>query len=129
MEQESGLGIPDLFRERGEAGFRALEAATVRACLERPAVVALGAGAWQDPDTRAAVRASGFAALWVTDLPERAWARVGGDPHRPLATTRAQFMARWASRVAAWSEAPMVLTLGRQPRQLAQALIWPWGRH
>jgi shikimate kinase len=129
VEAGSGMTIPDLFRQRGEAGFRALEAATVRECLRRPSVVALGAGAWQDPATREAVRASGFAPLWVADVPGRAWARVGGDPHRPLATTRAQFMARWASRVPAWSEAPMVLPLDRHPRLLAEALMWPWGRH
>jgi len=122
VEAASGATIAEIFAGQGEAGFRALEASAVRGCLEAPAVVALGAGAWQDPDTRAAVRASGFAALWVAEVPERAWARVGGDPHRPLATTRAQFMARWAQRSAAWSEAPMVLPLGRSPRALAEAL-------
>jgi thiamine-phosphate pyrophosphorylase len=129
VEADSGMAIPVIFRERGEAGFRALEAATVRQCLRRPAILALGAGAWQDPATRAAVREAGFAALWMADVPERAWARVGGDPHRPLAAARSQFMARWASRISAWSEAPMILPLGRSPRQLAQALVWPWGRN
>jgi shikimate kinase len=86
-------------------------------------VVALGAGAWEDPATRAAVWASGFAALWLAGVPERAWTRVGGDPCRPLAATRQAFLARWARRTAAWSEAPMVLPLGRPVRALAELLV------
>ena len=125
VEAASGRSIAAIFAEQGEAGFRALEAQAVRSCLAAPAVVALGAGAWQDPGTREAVRASGFAALWVAEVPERAWSRVGGDPLRPLATTRAQFMARWAQRTPAWSEAPMVLPLGRAPQALAEALVRP----
>jgi len=125
VEAVSCLSIPRIFETRGEAGFRELEARAVRACIETPGVVALGAGAWEDPATRAAVRASGCAALWLAEVPERAWARVGRDPHRPLASTREQFMARWARRSAAWSEAAMVLPLGRAPRDLAEALVRP----
>jgi len=125
VEARSGTPIAAIFAQRGEAGFRALEAQAVRACLAGPGVVALGAGAWEDPDTRAAVRAAGCAVLWLAEVPERAWARVGGDPLRPLATTREQFLARWAVRTAAWSEAPMVLPLGRSPGQLARALVRP----
>jgi len=127
QEVEAGTGqtIAQLFARRGEAGFRALEAQAVRAAVGIPGVVALGAGAWEDPDTRAAVRAAGCAVLWLAEVPERAWARVGGDPLRPLATTREQFLARWAVRTAAWSEAPMVLPLGRSPGQLARALVRP----
>jgi thiamine-phosphate pyrophosphorylase len=122
VEAGAGLAVARIFAACGEAGFRALEARAVRACVESPAVVALGAGAWEDPATREAVRAAGFTALWLAEVPERAWARVGRDPSRPLATSREQFLARWASRRAAWSEAPMVLPLGRSPKALAAAL-------
>jgi len=125
VEAGSCMSIPRIFETQGEAGFRALEARAARDCIATPGVVALGAGAWEDPATRAAVRASGFAPLWLAEVPERAWARVGGDPHRPLATTREQLMARWASRTKAWSEAPIVLPLGRSARVLAEALVWP----
>jgi thiamine-phosphate diphosphorylase len=128
VEARSGRTIAQLFAERGEAGFRALEAQAVRSCIASPGVVALGAGAWEDPETRAAVRASGTTVLWLAEVPERAWARVGGDPFRPLATTREQFLARWARRTAAWSEAPMVLPLGRRPGALARALVRPLRR-
>jgi len=123
VEIDAGMSIAGIFDAQGELGFRALEAAAVIACLDSPAVVALGAGAWENPATRAEVRASGFEALWLAEVPERAWARVGGDPSRPLAATRAAFLARWARRTAAWSEATMVLPLGRTSRALAELLV------
>lgn len=122
VADRAGMAIADIFAARGEAGFRELEAREVLGSLEGPAVVVLGAGAWENPDTRAEVRASGFAPLWLAEVPERAWARVGRDPGRPLAVSREVFMDRWASRMAAWWEAPMVLPLGRPPRVLAEAL-------
>jgi shikimate kinase len=121
---EAGVGgsIAQVFARQGEAGFRALEARAVRECTTSPGVVAVGAGAWEDPETRAWVRASGFGVLWLAEVPERAWSRVGGDPVRPLATTREQFLARWRQRAAAWSEAPMILPLGRSAGVLARTL-------
>ena len=119
----AGKTIPDLFQEVGEAGFRALEAAALGTCLHGAAVVALGAGGWEDPASRAAVVQAGYTPLWVAEVPELAWARVGGDPGRPLAAGRERFMSRWASRTAAWSEAAMVLPLGRSAEALADAIL------
>jgi thiamine-phosphate pyrophosphorylase len=123
VEAGQGVTIAHLFAHRGEAAFRALEAQAVRECVATPSVVALGAGAWEDPATREAVRAAGFTALWLAEVPERAWARVGMDPLRPLATTREAFLARWVQRAPAWSEAPMALPLGRPLSVLASALV------
>ncbi len=122
-DREIGGSIPELFRERGEAGFRALEAETVARCLEQPSVVALGGGAWEDPGTRRRVREAGFTALWLAEVPSAAWERVGGDPGRPLAAERAGFLDRYRRRTAAWWEAPMVLPLGRTPGELADELV------
>jgi thiamine-phosphate pyrophosphorylase len=122
VQAASGRTIPELFARSGEAGFRGLEAEAVAACLCAPAVVALGAGAWEAQATRDRVRAAGFAVLWLAEIPERAWARVGGDASRPLANGREAFMARWAQRTARWAEAPLVLPLGRTPQVLAAAL-------
>jgi len=122
-DREIGGSIPDLFRERGEAGFRLLEAESVARCLERPCVAALGGGAWEDPATRRRVREAGFTALWLAEVPALAWARVGGDPDRPLAAEREAFLGRYRRRTAAWWEAPMVLPLGRTPGELADELV------
>lgn len=119
----SGQSIAAIFQEGGEARFRALEAEAVAGCLATPAVVALGAGAWQAKATRDRVTASGASVLWLAEAPERAWARVGGDGGRPLAGSREAFMRRWAQRSALWWAAPMVLPLGRSAEDLANAIL------
>ncbi len=119
----AGKPIAALFAADGEAAFRHLEHATLAHRLDHPRVIALGGGAWEDPDTRQAVAAAGFQPLWLAETPERAWARAGRDPERPLAQDRTAFLARWAARTPAWSLAPMVLPFGRESGDLAAALL------
>lgn len=123
IEAQQGQGIGALFAQAGEAAFRELEARLLPGLLTAPAVVALGGGAWETPDNRAAVAASGFAPLWLADSPQRAWERVGQDPARPLAQDRVAFMARWRTRMPAWSQADMLLAFGHSSRDLAAALL------
>jgi thiamine-phosphate pyrophosphorylase len=122
-DEAVGLSIPEVFREQGEAAFRALEAQAVARCLETPCVLALGAGAWEDPATRERVREAGFTPLWLAEVPEAAWARVGGDPGRPLAGERRGFLDRYARRAPVWWQATPVLPLGRTPAILAEILV------
>lgn len=122
IEAAEGCPIPDLFRHRGEAAFRDLETRHAAGTFAKPCVLALGGGAWELEGVREAARASGFAALWLAERPELCWARISGDPHRPLATTREAFLARHRQRLERWSEVPQVLPLGRDPNQIAEAL-------
>jgi shikimate kinase len=126
VETRAGRPIAALFAQAGEAAFRALEQDTLQGLLDRPAVVALGGGAWEDPATRASVAAAGFQPLWLAETPERAWGRAGHDPARPLAQDRASFMARWTVRTPAWALAPMILPFGHSSREVADALL-DWG--
>lgn len=123
IEAKAGRRIPEIFDTEGEAAFRDLEAHCVGEVLAQPAVVALGGGAWERAEVRERVGASGFATLWLAEVPERAWARVAGDPGRPLAAEQASFLARHRTRMARWSELPVVLPLGRSAEALAEALI------
>ncbi|HEX4846467.1 MAG TPA: shikimate kinase [Geothrix sp.] len=123
IEEDQGFPVGAIFAEGGEAAFRALESALLPALLARPAVVALGGGAWEAPANRRAVAEAGFAPLWLAESPARAWERVGRDPRRPLAQDRGAFMARCAARTPAWSQAPMVLPFGHSSRDLASALL------
>jgi len=70
---EAGQSIPAIFAAEGEAGFRAREAAALRAVAARPGpplVVATGGGAPCFHDNVAVLRASGFL-LWLdVPLPE-----------------------------------------------------------
>lgn len=125
IEAEEGTSIPELFATVGEGAFRALEVHHAGQALGRPCVLALGGGAWEQAGVREAVRGSGAAALWLAEVPERAWERVGGDPQRPLAQSREVFLERYRMRTPRWGELPMVLPLGRSATQLAEALVFP----
>ena len=117
--------IPEIFAERGEAAFRALEAERLPFLLERPAVVSLGGGAWEVGPVRSAVARSGFQALWLAETPNNCWARIARDPRRPLAQSQPHFLERHRQRMARWSGLPMILPFGREIRELATALLAP----
>lgn len=123
IEAAEGHAVAAIFAERGEAAFRGLEARHLMPLLARPAVLALGGGAWETEAVRAAVGASAFTPLWLAEPPGRCWDRVASDPARPLAQDREAFMARHRGRLARWAELPCVLPFGRNPQALADALL------
>lgn len=57
--QNAGQSIAEIFAAKGEAGFRMLESAALRAVIDQPAVIALGGGALLDEDNRVMVEAAG----------------------------------------------------------------------
>lgn len=123
IEEQTGHRVAEIFAADGEGAFRQLEAEVLPRLLGRPAVVALGGGAWETTVNRSAVTSAGFAPLWLAAPPTRAWDRAGRDPHRPLAQDRAAFMRRWAARLPNWSLAPMLLPFGHSSGELALALL------
>ena len=123
IEIREGRSVAQIFSESGESTFRDLESVLLPDLLTKPAVVAIGGGAWESPLNRTAVAAADFAPLWLAESPARAWERSGRDPNRPLAQDRAAFMARWAARMSAWSLAPMMLPFGHSSEELVSALL------
>ncbi len=105
LERVSGMTVPELFEQRGEAEFRALESdATVSALRnERPAVLALGGGAVETEEIREALRRHALT-VHVTVDPADAWARVA-DSDRPLARDEASFRALHARRQPLYAQA------------------------
>lgn len=123
VAQRAGCSVSEIFDRSGEGAFRALECAVALETLgQGPCILDLGGGAWEDARLRETIRAAAWSVLWVAERPEVAWARVGGDARRPLAQSREAFLARWRSRMAAWSACEPVLPLGRGPEALAEAL-------
>jgi thiamine-phosphate pyrophosphorylase len=123
LEAQAGQSIPQVFAAGGEASFRRLEREVLPGLLASPGVVALGAGAWEQPEVRSAVGGSGFKALWLAEPPRACWQRVAGDPQRPLAQDEATFLRRCAQRIAAWSQAEAISSFGRPVDVLAAALL------
>lgn len=84
IEQESGLDIPTIFREQGEAVFRALEREMVaRLCELQGCVIATGGGTIVNPENLRRLRKHGEI-ICLTAAPERILERVEGMEHRPL---------------------------------------------
>jgi shikimate kinase len=123
IEIQEGRPVADIFATCGEGAFRTLESALLPGLLAQPAVVALGGGAWAAPTNRAMVAAADVTPLWLAESPQRAWARAGRDPNRPLAQDRQAFMTRWATRMAAWAEAESIIAFGHSSRDLVSALV------
>jgi shikimate kinase len=98
VEDVAGTTVADLFVERGEAHFRALEEqAVARALAEHEGVLALGGGAVTSAGTRELLVAHGRAGgtvVWLdVDLPSAA-KRVGLSRDRPILGVNPRAMLR-----------------------------------
>jgi shikimate kinase/3-dehydroquinate synthase len=105
LERTTGQTIPELFEQRGEAEFRALESETTVALLrnERPAVLALGGGAVETDEIRQALRRHALTVHVAVEAGD-AWARVA-DSDRPLARDEQSFRALHARRTPLYAQA------------------------
>ena len=85
IEQEEGRGIPRIFREDGEDGFRKIEHRIAgRLLLEDDVVVAPGGG-WPCRPGRMEEVPEGTLSIWLRISPEAALGRVRGQQGgRPL---------------------------------------------
>ncbi len=98
---DAGRGIPEIFAEEGEAGFRVREAASLaRVAAGPPVVLALGGGTLHQP--RAVAALTGWAVVVLHAPLEVVAARLGEGGGRPLAPhAAALFEARAAGYRAA----------------------------
>jgi len=84
IEQSTGRSIPEIFRERGEAGFRELETACLfEVSRAKGLVVSLGGGAVLREENRRLIRATGRS-IYLKVRPETILARLPEHPDRPL---------------------------------------------
>jgi shikimate kinase / 3-dehydroquinate synthase len=97
--------IAEIFEDRGEAEFRALEELVVAEALAAPdpAVIALGGGAVLLAATRERLRRRAWTVHLNVD-PGDAWARVGGAG-RPLARDEGAFRDLFDQRLPLYAEA------------------------
>jgi 3-dehydroquinate synthetase len=93
VEGAAGKSIPDIFRDEGEAAFRAHE--------EQAIVLALGGGAVTSPAVRAAL--GDTLTIWLDVDVETCWERVRGSG-RPLAQDEAEFRRLFEERRQLYAE-------------------------
>jgi shikimate kinase/3-dehydroquinate synthase len=97
IEKQHGP-IAEIFEERGEAGFRAIEERLVRDLVRvhEPAVIALGGGAVLSETVRQELKRRAFA-VWIAVEEAVAWERAQGSG-RPLARDRDSFSRLYEER-------------------------------
>jgi shikimate kinase len=83
--RQTGLTVPEIFAQRGEAAFRAEEATVLGEAVtsDGPVVVAVAGGAVLDADNRRRIRGAGLV-VWLRAEIATLARRVGSGDGRPL---------------------------------------------
>jgi shikimate kinase len=131
VETESGVTVADLFVQRGEPHFRAVEAAAVaRALADHDGVLALGGGAVMNDATRALLVGygrDGGTVVWLDVDLHSAAKRVGLSRDRPILgiNPRAMLRTMLESRAPLYGEVATlhVQTGGRAPEDVLAEVL------
>ncbi len=86
MEQRTGKSITQIFDEDGEEQFRRLESEIISELASQeltPSVVALGGGAFQRPENKAAIKAAGVT-IYLQNNPRRLVPFLLAKSNRPM---------------------------------------------
>jgi shikimate kinase len=123
LEARLGLSVPELFRTRGEAAFRAEELAEARvaAGLDRH-VIAAGGGAFAQDETRDALRTGAFS-VWLRCGLAAVLERVPPDGSRPLAMDRATIGELFVQRESSYRQADRVVDAEQAPAAVARDVV------
>ena len=85
IEARTGATVPQIFREQGEAAFRALEARLTEELAHAPGVVLAPGGGWITQPELLDMLGPGSLVVWLRVSPEVAVRRaLADDVHRPL---------------------------------------------
>lgn len=113
IERREGLGVPQLFAERGEAGFRALEAGLTRELAAAGGMVLAPGGGWIADPANVALLRPPACIVYLRVTPETALRRMGEQrATRPLLQHPdpiANLRALLARRAAAYEAADHVV--------------------
>ncbi|QDH13871.1 shikimate kinase [Formicincola oecophyllae] len=133
IERAEQCSVADIFAQRGEGAFRHLERVTIKRLLKSaPAggvqVIALGGGAWAQPEVRHMVRATPHCrSVWLQADPATLRQRVAKQqPTRPLLAgtdPEAALECLLAQRAAAYGEAEIHLPAQGGVEQILAALL------
>lgn len=107
IERAESMTIAEIFEKRGEPEFRRIETEMIRQHVRwiergRPAVVALGGGAFTFPWNRELLENNGVT-VWLDSPLGTVERRAGQDPCRPLARDPERFRLLYESRREAYS--------------------------
>jgi shikimate kinase len=128
LEAASGQSIRTWFETRGEPAFRLAERAQLAAILDRLAaartggVIALGGGAWAEPETRDLL--AGRARIVWLDVPlETIRSRIHQDDQRPLLGDPVDVAHLYAARQAAYARADVRVDASDAPDAVVERIL------
>lgn len=128
IEAAQGTTIADIFDQRGEEAFRALEHEAIKRHVDqiqrgKPTVIALGGGAFAHPANQALLSSCGVP-IWLDCPFERVQSRLNGSSHRPLARDAAQFEQLYNTRRAEYAKADYCVEIdGDDPAKVVAAIL------
>lgn len=132
IERREQTPIRQLFGDIGELAFRSLEHATLRHCLSqssRPMILALGGGAYIQPDNAELLHTSHALTVFLETPLEEMLTRCGvedaPDPEnpRPLAADKAEFRRLYEQRLPSYRAAEFtVATAGKTVEAVAREI-------
>jgi len=129
IEKREHQSIAAIFARAGESGFRKIESAMLTELLDRDlgdngAVVALGGGAFVQPENREALQRTGAVTVLLTAPVEELSRRCqAASETRPLAGDKSKFEQLFLSRQPAYALARFrVETGGKEIQQVAEEI-------
>jgi len=124
IEKAEGITVREIFARFGEPRFRQIEREHLKRISEAsPAIVALGGGAYVDPENRRIVDDSGVT-VWLDASFSTIRERVRPDGTRPLLADLEQDRRLYAERLPSYKLARVhILTDNRLPDAIAQEII------
>lgn len=122
IERAAGCTIPEIFESYGEKEFRDGERRVIARLLEDPPhVLAMGGGAFVDPETRANARRRAVS-IWLNADFETLYKRVTKRANRPMLYVedpKAELRKLLEDRRPTYSEADIIVTGGDAPPDVA----------
>jgi shikimate kinase len=127
IEAAEKLSVSEIFAARGEAAFREIESGILRQHVRwiergRPAVLALGGGAFTIPENRRLLANNGIS-VWLDCPFEIVQRRVAQATHRPLARDPVAFAALYETRRACYAEADIHLPVESDDPEVTVAAL------
>ena len=127
IETAEKTSIVEIFSSRGEPAFRQIESDILRQHVRwiergRPAVLALGGGAFTVPANRQLLANNGVS-VWLDCPFETVQRRVAQASHRPLARDPKAFAALYADRRECYSQADIHLPVESDDPEITVAAL------
>ncbi|MEM7047087.1 MAG: shikimate kinase [Pseudomonadota bacterium] len=126
IQQTFGIPITQIFRDHGEAAFRAEETKhLIRALRGPPAIISAGGGAFLSDAVRKAAKAHAFS-LWLEVSAQTVQARTTRSKKRPLLNTgdRKQMIKQLTqARDPIYGLADITINANRRPAQVRKSTV------